>query len=233
MRRIDEQYTQTPFYGSRRMTVRLREQGYAVNRKRVQRLMRRMGVEAVYPKRRLSAGGAESRVFPYLLRGVTVVRPDQVWSADITYIRLRRGFLYLVAVMDWYSRCVLSWELSNALEAGFCVEALERALGGPRKPSVFNTDQGAQFTSEEFIERLRRAEVAVSMDGRRRVFDNIFVERLWRTVKYEEVYLHDYRDGREARQSLGRYFEFYNERRPHQSLNYRTPATVYGTRLAA
>jgi putative transposase len=233
MRRIDEQYTRTPFYGSRRMAVWLRGLGQAVNRKRVQRLMQLMGIEAVYPKRRLSANGAEHKVFPYLLRGVDVARPDQVWSADITYIRLRHGFMYLVAVMDWFSRCVLAWELSNAIDAGFCVQALERALAGGYRPEVFNTDQGPQFCSEDFTSLLKRAEVAISMDGRGRVFDNIFIERLWRTVKYEEIYLHDYRDGHEARGRLEWFFDFYNRERPHQSLSYRTPAAVYGLRRAA
>jgi putative transposase len=226
MRVIDEQYTGTPFYGSRRMTAWLRTQGYGVNRKRVQRLMRQMGTEAIYPKPRLSQGSAEHRVYPYLLRGVRIDHPQQVWSTDITYIRLRAGFVYLVAILDWYSRYVISWELSNSLELSFCLEALERALS-EAQPEIFNSDQGVQFTSPLFTGRLEAAGVRVSMDGRGRVFDNIFIERLWRTVKYEEVYLHDYDSLRTARRGLDRYFQYYNHERGHQSLGYRTPAAVY------
>jgi len=226
MRLIDEQYTRTPFYGSRRMTAWLRTEGHPVNRKRVQRLMRQMGIEAIYPRPSLSQGVAEHRVYPYLLRGVTIERPQQVWSTDITYIRLRAGFVYLVAILDWYSRYVISWELSNSLDASFCLEALERALRHAQ-PEIFNSDQGVQFTSQAFTGRLEATGVRISMDGRGRVFDNIFVERLWRTVKYEEVYLHDYDSLVTARQRLDHYFQFYNRQRPHQSLSYRTPAAVY------
>lgn len=223
---IDEQYLGTPFYGVPRMTAWLRAQGHAVNPKRVRRLMRKMGLEAIYPKRRLSVRNPAHRVYPYLLRGLEISRPGQVWATDITYIRLRRGFAYLVAILDWFSRYVVAWDLSLSLEAEFCVSTLERALE-TSKPEIFNSDQGSQFTSEAFTKRLEAAGVSISMDGRGRVFDNIFVERLWRSVKYEEVYLKDYTDVREAREGLGRYFRFYNEERLHQSLGYRTPAVVY------
>lgn len=224
MRRIDEQYLRTPFYGSRRMAVVL-----GVNRKRVQRLMRLMGLEAVSPRRRTTRPASGHTIYPYLLWDLEITRPDQVWASDITYVPLRRGFLYLVAVMDWFSRYVLSWRLSNTLEGSFCIEALEEALGIGR-PEIFNTDQGSQFTASAFTGRLATHGIAISMDGRGRAFDNIFVERLWRTVKYEEVYLRDYTDGWEAERSLGLYFEFYRGERIHQSLNYRTPAAVYGTK---
>ena len=226
MRMIDEQYLKTPFYGSRRMTSWLRRQGEEVNRKRVVRLMQTMGLMAIYPKARKGLSGGASRRFPYLLRGLEIVRPDQVWASDITYIPMRRGSLYLVAVMDWYSRYVLSWRLSNTLDAEFCMEATTEALG-QAQPEIFNTDQGSQFTSDAFVDLLQGANVRISMDGKGRVFDNIFVERLWRTVKYEEVYLKDYEDGRQARESLAAYWDFYNHERPHQALGYRTPAEVY------
>jgi putative transposase len=230
MRRIDEAYTQWPFYGARKMTAHLVRAGHAVNVKRVRRLMRLMGLEAIYPKPRLSLSGESHKRYPYLLGGVAIERPDQVWSADIAYIRLRRGFQYLVAVLDWYSRYVLSWALSSSLEAEFCVWALEEALAAGR-PEIFNTDQGVQFTSEAFTDLLEGHGIAISMDGRGRVFDNIFSERLWRTVKYEEVYLKDYADPREAHAGLRAYFRFYNAQRPHQALDYRTPAEVYSGRL--
>jgi putative transposase len=226
MRLLDEAYTAWPFYGVRKMTAHLAREGQAVNVKRVRRLMRLMGLEAIYPRKRLSVPGEGHKRYAYLLRGVEIVRPDQVWSADITYIRLRRGFLYLAAILDWYSRYVLSWTLSSSLDAAFCVWALEEALARGR-PEVFNTDQGVQFTSEGFTGILESRGIAISMDGRGRVFDNIFSERLWRTVKYEEVYLKDYADPREAREGLRAYFRFYNEQRPHQALDYRTPAEVY------
>jgi putative transposase len=226
MRRIDEVYLQRPYFGSRRLTVWLRKQGQEVNRKRVQRLLRRMGLEAIYPKPRTTQAGAGHTIYPYLLRNVAVARPDQVWSADITYVPLRRGFLYLTAVMDWYSRCVLAWRLSNSLDGAFCVEALEEALSRAR-PEIFNSDQGVQFTSREFTGRLESAAVAISMDGRGRALDNVFVERLWRSVKYEEVYLHDYATGAECHAGLSAYLSFYCEERPHQALAYRTPAEVY------
>jgi putative transposase len=227
MRRLDEQYTATPFYGVERMTAVLRREGLVVGHNRVRRLLRWMGLEAIYPKPRLSVpGGPEHRVHPYLLRGVRIERPNQVWSADITYIRLAHGFAYLVAVLDWFSRYVVSWSLSVTLDAWFCVEALREALRLAR-PEIFNTDQGSQFTSGEWIGELRKAGVAISMDGRGRAFDNIFTERLWRTVKYEDVYLKDYGVADEARRGLGNYFGFYNTDRPHEALGYRTPAEVH------
>jgi len=226
MRRIDEAYTRWPFYGVRRMTAWLGREGEDVNVKRVRRLMREMGLEAIYPKKRLSVAGEGHRRYAYLLKDVVIERPDQVWCADITYLRLRRGFVYLVAVMDWHSRYVLSWGLSGSLEAEFCLRAMEEALRVSR-PEMFNSDQGVQFTAEAFTGLLEAQGVRISMDGRGRCFDNIFVERLWRTVKYEEVYLRDYADAEEARERLRGYFRFYNVERPHQSLGYRTPAEVY------
>ena len=226
MRLIDEQYTACPFYGSRRMTAWLEQRGEEVNRKRVQRLMRIMGLEAIYPKPRLSAAGRGHRVYPYLLRGVSIERPDQVWSADITYVPMVSGFMYLAAVIDWYSRYVVAWRLSNTLDGSFCLEMLDDALRSG-KPEVFNTDQGVQFTAEAFTGRLEGAGVAVSMDGRGRALDNVFVERLWRTVKYEDIYIRGYEAVPGLGQGLGRYFGFYNNERLHQSLGYRTPAEVY------
>ena len=221
MRRIDAQYLRTPFYGSRRMAVVL-----SVNRKRVQRLMGLMGIEAIYPKRRTTRPAAGHRIYPYLLRNVEVTRPNQVWSSDITYLPLRHGFLYLTAVIDWYSRYVLAWRLSNTLEGSFCLEALDEALALGR-PEIFNSDQGSQFTAAAFTSRLEACGIAISMDGRGRALDNVFVERLWRTVKYEEVYLKEYADGWDAEASLASYFRFYCQERVHQALQYRTPAEVY------
>jgi len=226
MRLLDEQYTRTPFYGSPKMTLWLREQGHEINHKRVERLMSVMGLQAIYPKPNTSKPHPENKIYPYLLRGVKIDHVDQVWSADITYIRMRAGFLYLTAVIDWFSRYVLSWQLSNTLESSFCVEALEAALK-IKQPEIFNTDQGTQFTSEDFTGILKDGEIAISMDGRGRCLDNIFVERLWRTVKYEEVYLHDYQTPAEAYLGLKRYFEFYNTQRYHQALDYKTPYEVY------
>jgi putative transposase len=226
MRLLDEEYTAHPFYGSRRLTAWLMRRGEAVNRKRVQRLMRLMGLEAIYPRPRLSAAGGGHRVYPYLLRGVRVKRPDQVWSADITYVPLRRGFMYLVAVLDWHSRYVLSWELSNTLDSGFCVAALEAALAS-RQPEIFNTDQGAQFTSQAFTGMLEAADIAISMDGRGRALDNVFIERLWRTVKYENIYLQGYETAVELERGLASYFDFYRYERLHMALAYRTPWEVY------
>lgn len=226
MRLLDEEYTAHPFYGSRKLTKWLVEQGEAVNRKRVQRLLRIMGLEAIYPKPRLSVPGRGNRIYPYLLRGVSIERPDQVWSTDITYVRLSAGFMYLAAVIDWYSRYVLAWRLSNTLDSSFCVEMLDEVLSRGR-PEVFNTDQGVQFTAEAFTGRLRSAGVKVSMDGRGRCLDNVFVERLWRTVKYENIFLHSYETVPELEQGLGKYFPFYNDERLHQALAYRTPAEVY------
>jgi putative transposase len=226
MRLIDEEYTRHPFYGSRRMTVWLGEQGHEVNRKRVSRLMEVMGIEALYPKARLSRPGEGHKIYPYLLKGVEVTRVNQVWSTDITYIRMAEGFVYLVAIMDWFSRFVLSWALSVTMELDFCVEALKRALGRGR-PEIFNSDQGSQFTSEKFTGQLETRGIAISMGGRGRCFDNIFIERLWRSLKYEEIYLRDYGLVPEARAAIGNWFRFYNQQRPHQSLGYRTPAKLY------
>ena len=224
--RLDEQYTRTPFYGTRRMTAWLRQAGYAVNRKRVRRLLQLLGLETLYPKPQTSTPAPGHRLYPYLLRGVPITHADQVWSSDITYIRLTQGWVYLVAILDWYSRYVLAWEVSNTLDSAFCVTALERALARAR-PTIFNTDQGSQFTSLEFTGRLLAADVRISMDGRGRALDNVFVERLWRTVKYEEVYLKEYTTVPGAIQSLAEYFRFYNDERLHQALGYRPPAAVY------
>jgi putative transposase len=226
MRMIDEQYLRTPHYGARKMTMYLSRQGHGVNHKRVERLMRQMGLRAAIPRRWLSRPDAEQRIYPYLLRELTIDRPDQVWCSDITYIRLARGFVYLVAIMDWHSRYVVSWELSNTLDVEFCMTALHRALRRGT-PEIFNTDQGSQFTSTAFTGCLTERGIQVSMDGRGRVYDNIFIERLWRSVKYEEVYLNDYRDVRHAYERLGSYFTHYNEERPHQSLGYQTPAEMH------
>lgn len=226
MRLIDEQFLRTPFYGARRMTVALAAQGEETCRKRVGRLMRIMGLEAIYPRPRTTRRDANHRVFPYLLRNVAIVRRDQVWSSDITYVPMPRGYMYLAAVIDWHSRFVLSWRLSNTLEGSFCLEALEDAL---RKgtPEIFNTDQGSQYTATAFTGRLERAGVAVSMDGRGRALDNVFIERLWRSVKYESLYLHGFGTTTELERGLTEYFEFYCHERPHQGLENRTPAEVY------
>jgi len=226
MRLIDEQYLKTPFYGWPRMTAFLRQRGHPVNGKRVRRLMQVMDLQAIYPKRRTTIGSAEHIVYPYLLRNVVVVRPNHVWSADITYIPMLRGFMYLVAIMDWYSRYVLAWELSNTLDGIFCLTALERALLHAQ-PEIFNTDQGVQFTSLAFTGCLQQSGIRISMDGRGRALDNVFVERLWRTVKYEHVYLHEAETVMHLEKGLAGYFTFYNHERPHQSLSYRTPAEVY------
>ena len=226
MKLIDQQYLATPFYGSRRMTVWLQRQGRPMSRKRVQRLMRTMGLRAIFRRPRTSQPAAGHKVYLYLLGGMEITRPNQVWAADITYIPMARGFLYLVAIMDWYSRYVLSWRLSNTLDADFCLEDLEEALS-KGKPEIFNTDQGSQFTGEAFTGLLKQHGIRISMDGKGRYSDNIFVERLWRTVKYEEVYLKAYSNGREAEAGLNAYFHFYNAQRPHQALGYRTPAAVF------
>lgn len=226
MRLLDEQYTKTPFYGVERMTAHLHRKGIIIGHNRVRRLLRLMGLEAIYPKPRLSMPDSQHCIYPYLLRDMRIYKPNQVWAADITYIRLYQGFVYLVAIMDWFSRYVMSWGLSTTLDAQFCIDALRRALL-MNKPQIFNTDQGSQFTSNDFTCVLKTAGVEISMDGKGRVFDNIFVERLWRTVKYEEVYLKEYGSVEEARRSLCRYFEFYNNSRLHESLGYHTPAEVY------
>ncbi len=229
MRIIDEQYVETPFYGVEKMTRWLRRKQHCVNPKRIRRLMRQMGLEAVYPKRKrdLSIPNKQHKIYPYLLDDVNVTRRGQVWSTDITYVRMYRGWVYLVAIMDWFSRYVLSWEVSITLESDFCVSALNRALASGR-PEIFNTDQGSQFTSYDFTSVLHEHGIAISMDGKGRAFDNIFSERLWRTVKVEEVYMRDYQTVAEAVYYLGRYFEFYNNERLHQALDYNTPAEVYG-----
>lgn len=226
---IDEEYTRHPFYGSRRMVVILLRHGWLVNRKRVQRLMRVMGLAGMAPGPSTTVRHPGHKVYPYLLRGVAVVRPNHVWSTDITYIRLARGFAYLVAVIDWYSRRVLAWRISNSMDASFCVDCLEEALISHGKPDMFNTDQGVQFTSQAFTGVLLREGVAISMDGRGRALDNIFVERLWRNVKHEDVYLNGYATMGDLTVGLTRYFVFYNEERPHQSLNYQTPDAVYAS----
>lgn len=226
MRLIDEQYLRRPYYGSRRMAQWLVRQGKEVNRKRVQRLMRKMGLEAIYPKPRTTLRNQQHKIYPYLLRNVEIVRPNQVWSTDITYVRMAHGFMYLVAVMDWYSRFVLSWKISNSLEGSFCVEALEEALG-ISCPEIFNTDQGVQFTSMSFTRRLEARGVSISMDGKGRALDNVFVERLWRSVKYEDIYLKEYENVPALRSGLSAYFTFYCHERVHQALGYQTPAELY------
>ena len=224
MRLLDEQYTKRPSYGVPKLTKWLRCQGYVVNPKRVARFMRKMGLVAIYPKPKTSGVGKPSKVYPYLLKGLSITRPNHVWATDITYIRLNHGFVYLVAVMDWFSRYVLSWELSNSLDEFFCLSALERALG-QSSPLIFNNDQGSQFTSEAFTARLEASDIAISWNGRSSYFDNIFIERLWRSVKYEEVYLNDHDSLNTAQRRLRDYFNFYNRERFHQSLDYRTPAS--------
>ena len=226
MKLIDEEYTRHPFMGSRKMALWLNEQGFLVNRKRVQGLMRRMGIAAIYPKPNLSKASKRHKVYPYLLRGVRILRPNHVWSTDITYIRMNAGFIYLTAVIDWYSRYVLSWRLSNSLETEFCLEALEEALS-IGCPEIFNTDQGAQFTCEKFTTVLIRREIAISMDGKGRALDNVFVERLWRSVKYEEVYIKNYENVSDAYCNLEKYFTYYNTQRLHQALGYKRPIEVY------
>jgi putative transposase len=226
MRLIDQQFMRTPFYGSRRMTASLERSGEMVNRKRVQRLMAQMGLEAIFPRPRTTIAATDARVYPYLLRDRVLTRVNEVWSSDITYVPMRRGFMYLTAVIDWYSRYVLSWRLSNTLEGQFCLEALDEALAQGR-PEIFNTDLGSQFTAREYTGRLEDAGIAVSRDGRGRALDNVFVERLWRSVKYEDIYIKDYEQTSELESGLGAYFWFYDEERPHQSLDYRTPGEVH------
>jgi putative transposase len=226
MNKLDEQYTKTPFYGVLKMTECLRNLGHEVNVKRVRRLLRQMGLEAIYPKPNLSRTHPEHKIYPYLLRGLKVERKDQVWSTDITYIRLNQGFCYLVAIIDWYSRYVLNWRLSTSLDADFCIEALAEVLEHSHC-EIFNTDQGSQFTSPRFTQPLLDKDIQISMDGRGRALDNIFVERLWRSVKYEKVYLSDFESVKDAQIGLKEYFSFYNHERLHQSLEYQTPASVY------
>ncbi len=232
MRLIDELYLATPWYGSRQMARQLRRLGYGVGRKRVRRLMRLMGLSAIYQKPRTSDPHPDHRVYPYLLRGLVIDRPDQVWCTDITYIPMRRGFLYLVAIMDWASRKVLAWRLSNTMTPDFCVEALEEALARHGKPAIFNSDQGSQFTSLEFTQVLKDAEIKISMDGKGRWMDNVMIERLWRSLKYECIYLQAFETGSEARAGIGSWIDYYNEERPHSVFDGRTPAEVYSGRDA-
>jgi putative transposase len=227
MRRMDELYLASPFYGSRRMVAVLRREGWAVNRKRVRRLMRLMGLQAIYQKPNTSRRHPEHKVYPYLLRALIINRPNQVWCADITYIPMAKGFVYLVAVMDWFSRRVLAWRVSISMDPEFCVEALREAMERFGQPDIFNTDQGAQFTSADFVGELAGRKVRISMDGRGRYLDNIFIERLWRSLKYEEVFLKAYGAVTEARRSIGKWLEFYNDERPHQALDYRTPREIF------
>lgn len=233
MRAIDAIHLRLPFYGSRRIRDELAEDGHIVNRKCVQRLMRTMGLNALYPGPNTSRAHHAHKVYPYLLRGLAIERPNQVWCADITYIPMRKGFVYVVAIMDWYSRKVLAWRMSNTLDAEFCVSALREALCTFGTPEIFNTDQGCQFTSEEFIKVLKDAHVKISMDGKGRWMDNVFIERLWRSLKYEEVYLHAYDSIPQARAGIRRYFDFYNQRRKHQRLDNQTPNTVYYKTITA
>ena len=226
MRLIDEQYLRTPFYGWPRMTAYLRRQGYQVNSKRIRRLMQKMGLQAIYPKPRTSKAEKGHKKYPYLLRGLKIARPNFVWCADITYVPMHRGFMYLVAILDWFSRYVVTWQLSNTLDGYFCLDALRQALGSDR-PAIFNTDQGVQFTAHEFTGCLQSANIQISMDGRGRAMDNIFIERLWRTVKYEDIYLKEYATVSELETGLAAYFRFYNHERPHQSPAYSTPAEVH------
>jgi len=227
MRRMDELYLAAPFYGSRRMTAVLRSHGLLVNRKRVRRLMHLMGLEAIYQKPNTSRGHPEHKVYPYLLRGLAIDHPNQVWCADITYIPMARGFVYLVAVMDWFSRCVLAWRVSIGMDSDFCVEALTEAIARHGAPEIFNTDQGVQFTSAPFLDELEARGVRISMDGKGRYLDNIFIERLWRSLKYEEVFIKAYASVAEARNGIGGWLAFYNDERPHQALGYRTPRVVF------
>jgi len=229
---IDRIYTKRPYYGSRRIREEMKRLGYVIGRGRIRRYMHLMGYRAIYPRKSLSRPNKEHKVYPYLLRGVRVDHVNQVWGTDITFIPMSHGFAYLVVIMDWYSRCVLSWRLSTTLDADFCVEAINEALAVYGEPEIFNSDQGCQFTSRDFTEKLLAKSIRISMDGRGRAFDNIFVERLWRTVKYEEVYIKSYENVSECRSSLGAYFEFYNQQRFHQALGYATPAEVYYGRVA-
>jgi putative transposase len=233
MRKLDEQFMETPWYGSRQMARCFRRQGYRVNRKRIQRLMQKMGLVAIYQAPRTSTPHPEHRIYPYLLRDLSIHQPNQVWCADITYIPMRRGFLYLVAIMDWYSRSVLSWRLSNTMDPGFCVEALKEALAMYGRPDIFNSDQGSQFTSLDFPRVLKDAGVRISMDGKGRWMDNVFIERLWRSLKYECIYLRDFETGFDAQREIGTWFRYYNLDRPHSLFDDKTPMEMYHERMAA
>jgi len=227
VRRVDEIYTQTPFYGSRKIREVLLREGFIVNRKRIQQIMRTLGLQGITPKKRLSNAYKGHKIYPYILRGVKINEPNHVWSSDITYIRMNKGFLYLTAVIDWFSRTVLSWNLSNSLDTSFCVAALKEALDKYGKPKIFNTDQGVQYTSEQHTSILLENNIEISMDGRGRALDNIFIERFWRSLKYEEVYLKSYSDGDDAYKNISEYIDFYNNERLHQNLGYKTPNEVY------
>ncbi len=227
LRRLDELYLEMPFYGSRRMTAQLKREGHDVNRKRVQRLMRKLGLQTLYPKPKLTVANPEHKIYPYLLRGVAIDKVNQVWSTDITYLPVLKGHFYLVAIMDWYSRKVLSWRISNTMDVQFCLDALEEALEEYGCPDIFNSDQGSQFTAKVFTERLRTAGAQVSMDGRGRCHDNIFIERLWRSLKYELIYLKSFEDGNHLNQEVKKWFSWYNQLRLHQSLDYKTPDEIY------
>jgi putative transposase len=231
LRLLDEQYLKTPFYGSRKMTVYLRELGYRVNRKRVQRLMRELGIEALYPKPRMSKANLAHQVYPYLLRNLTIDTANQVWCTDITYLPVLRGHFYLVAIMDWYSRKILSWRISNTLDVDFCIEALQEALDRFGCPCIFNSDQGSQFTSNAFTESLKEKGIRISMDGKGRYLDNIFIERLWRSIKYELIYIKPFEDGKHLKQEVKDWFNWYNMERPHQALDYQKPDQVYARSL--
>lgn len=227
LRLLDEQYMKTPFYGSRKFTVFLRSLGYEVNRKRVIRLMRQLGLQAIYPRRRTTIVNPEHRVYPYLLRDLSIERANHVWCTDITYLPIGKGHFYLVAIMDWYSRRVLGWKISNTMDVDFCKRALEEALSNYGTPEIFNSDQGSQFTSKEFTERLQKEKVKISMDGRGRCYDNIFIERLWRSLKYELIYIQEFENGKELTEEVNKWFNWYNKERPHQALDYQTPDEVY------
>ncbi len=231
MRHMDTIFTEHPYYGTRRMAYRLRKEGYTIGRKRIRKYYQLLGLEAIYPKKNLSKRNFAHKVYPYLLRDMEILHPNHVWSADITYIRLKEGFVYLVAIIDWYSRCVLSWRLSTTLESSFCMEALAEALSRYGKPAIFNTDQGVQFTSEGFISLLETQKISISMDGRGRALDNIFIERFWRSLKQEKIYRVVLETVKEARKSIEDYMAFYNTERPHQSLNYKTPQEIYGKNI--
>ena len=230
-RLIDEQYMKTPFYGSRRMTIVLQKLGYSVNRKRVQRLMRELGIEAIYPKPNLSKVNSDHQVYPYLLKGLAIENSNQVWCTDITYLPVLKGHFYLVAIMDWFSRKVLSWRISNTLEVTFCMDSLEKAIALYGQPDIFNSDQGSQFTSNCFTDILKNKEIQISMDGKGRCYDNIFIERLWRSLKYELIYIKAFEDGIDLLKEVNEWFRWYNHERPHQSLDYRTPNEVYKEKL--
>jgi putative transposase len=227
LRLLDEQYLKTPFYGSRKMTIYLRSLGYAVNRKRVIRLMHQLGLQTIYSKKRTTIPNPDHKTYPYLLRGLDIIHSNQVWCTDITYLPMRKGHFYLVAIMDWYSRKVLSWRISNAMEVDFCLEALSEALLTYEKPEIFNSDQGSQFTANEFTKCLIEAKVKISMDGRGRCYDNIFIERLWRSIKYELIYLHEFNDGKHLKKEVKKWIDWYNVERFHQALDYQTPDVVY------